>query len=154
DVGCNVGWYCFKLASLGIPTAGVEGYPPYYRTAIYAGSRLKVDNVAIVPMMLNETNVRVLPTADCTLFLAVWHHAVRSSGVPTATAILSAVWQRTDKVLFFESGETEMGPAFGMPELTPDARTWFADYLTRVCPGASIRHLGLHHAGNGGGAVA
>ena len=154
DIGCNVGWYSLQLASLGIPTIGIEAYAPYYRTALYAAKRAPSRKFAIAAMTIDEENVRLLPGVDCTLFLAIWHHLVQDLGLDQATAVLSGVWRRTGKVLFFESGEEEMGPEYRLPELTPDARGWFTRYLGEVCVGAEVRHLGLHHGGEGGEGVA
>jgi SAM-dependent methyltransferase len=154
DIGCHAGWFTLNLAALKIPTVGLESFPPYYRTAIYAAKRARAENVAIMAMELNERTSRLMPNVDCTLCLAVWHHLVQQYGIDEATELLCEVWRHTAKVLFFESGEREMGPAFGLPELKPDARIWFTDYLDQTCPGATIRHLGLHHAGNGGNRIA
>ena len=154
DIGCNVGWYSQRLASLGIPTVGIEGYAPYYRTALYSAKRAPSRKLAITVMTIDEENVRLLPRDDCTLFLSIWHHLVRDQGLDEATAVLSGVWRRTGKVLFFESGEQEMGPEYRLPNLTPDPRQWFTRYLGDVCVGAEVRHLGLHHGGEGGPDVA
>ena len=153
DIGCSIGWFTVKLASLGIVTQGIEPFPPYYRTAIFALKRMREERAAVSVMELNEQTASLLPRIDCSLFLALWHHLVRRYGESAATTILSEVWARTDKVLFFESGETEMGPEFGLPRLEPDARTWFTDYLGRVCHGGAVRHLGLHHAGTTEGRI-
>jgi hypothetical protein len=153
DIGCSIGWFSLKLAALDIPTVGVEGYPPYYRTAIYAAKRAKADNFAVAVMMLDGQTVRLLPRVDCTLLLSVWHHLVQQYGLSDASSILFEVWQRTDKILFFESGEKEMGPEYGLPAMEPDARTWLTEYLEQVCAKGSVRHLGLHHAGSGDGRV-
>jgi len=156
DLGCNVGWYALRLAALGIPTVGVEGYPPYYRTALYAArrSRSPSQRLAIAVMMIDVENARLLPQIECTLFLSIWHHLVREQGFDAATGVLREVWRRTDKVLFFESGEEEMRTYFHLPEMVPDARTWFTSYLGEVCAGASVRHLGRHHGGTDGSRVA
>ena len=39
-----------------------------------------------------------------------------------------------------------MTPDFGLPEMTPDARSWLADYLAETCPGSRVEHLGTHAA--------
>jgi SAM-dependent methyltransferase len=154
DIGCNAGWFTLNLAALGIPTVGLEAFPPYYRTAIYAVKRARAQNVAVMATELNERTSRLLPDVDCTLFLAVWHHFVQQYGMDGATELLCEVWRHTSKMLFFESGEREMGPEFGLPALEPDARIWFTNYLRETCPGATVRHLGIHHAGDGGDRIA
>jgi hypothetical protein len=150
DIGCNVGWYSLSLAGLGISTLGVEGHPPHYRTAIYATKKSGLSNVGIAAMVIDVETVRLLPSADCTLFLAIWHHLVQTHGLDAATSILSMTWERTRKVLFFETGEAEMPPDYNLPEMLPDPRTWLMEYLSQSCRGAAVVHLGLHHAGRRG----
>src|SRR5512146_892795 len=105
-------------------------------------------------MEINPRSVELLPHVDATLFLAVWHHFVQQFGLEAATAMLSQVWRRTATVLFFETGEQEMEATFGLPPMEPDPRTWLTEYLLTNCDGASVRHLGLHHAGGSGEHVA
>jgi hypothetical protein len=35
---------------------------------------------------------------------------------------------------------------YGLPAMTPDARTWLAGYLQRTCPGGRVEHLDRHRA--------
>ena len=49
-------------------------------------------------------------------------------------------------MLFFDTGENEMTPDFGLPEMTPAARPWLAAYLAETCVGSRIEHLGTHAA--------
>jgi hypothetical protein len=154
DVGCNVGWFALNLAELGISTVGVESLGPYYRTATYGAKRRRADNVAVSAMAINSRTVQLLPTVDCTLMLAVWHHFVQEFGFETATELLGQIWERTNRVLFFETGEEEMDASFGLPPMEPDARTWLTSYLVETCPNAKVVHLGLHHGGGRGPDVA
>jgi hypothetical protein len=48
--------------------------------------------------------------------------------------------------MFFDTGEDEMPPSFGLPEMTPDTRTWLEGYLSSTCAGSEVRHLGTHAA--------
>jgi hypothetical protein len=60
---------------------------------------------------------------------------------PTAwLVLLGMIWDRTGKVLFFDSGEDEMTPDFELPEMTPDSRSWLAGYLAETCEGSRIEH--------------
>jgi hypothetical protein len=60
--------------------------------------------------------------------------------------MLEMIWQQTRKVMFFDTGESEMTPDYQLPPMTPDPRSWLADYLAQTCPGARIEHLGRHDA--------
>ena len=144
DVGAAIGWFSFKLGSLGITTLAVEDHPPLYRTILYGIERTKTDNVGLLAMTVNPATVGVLPDADCVLLLSVWHHFVRSRGLDSAELVLSTIWSKTRKVLFFETGESEMPPEYGLPPMEPDARTWIASYLASVCEDGTVRHLGRH----------
>ena len=154
DIGCNVGWYVFELASRGIPALGVESHPPYYRTAMLALQQNEIQEAGILVMNVTPNNTSLLLDSDCVILLAVWHHLVRAYGLDAATDILEKVWRKTHKVLFFETGEDEMGPEYGLPAFEPDPRTWLIDYLGRHCEGATVRHLGQHHGGSGDDVVA
>ena len=148
DIGCNTGWFTLRLAERGVTTVGVEAHPPYLRTAIYAARRSGLSNVGILSLTINETNVGLLPSVDGVLFLSIWHHLVRSEGFDAATEILRVTWSRTRRALFFETGQSEMEPEYGLPPMVPDPTTWLANYLGEVCDGATLRHLGHHQSGD------
>src|SRR5436309_14162070 len=74
DIGCNVGWYVLELASRGIPAIGVEGHPPYYRTALLALQQSEIQDAGILVMTVTQTNASLLPDSDCVIVLALWHH--------------------------------------------------------------------------------
>lgn len=146
DVGANVGFFSLNLGGLGIPTVSVDGDPVIHRTAMLALRRSGVPDVGVLYLKLTPENVRVLPAADCVVFLSVWHHVVRSHGLAQATAVLRTLWSRTGAVMFFDTGEDEMPESFGLPEMGPDARGWLSAYLASACTGADVEHLGSHAA--------
>jgi SAM-dependent methyltransferase len=150
DVGCNFGWYVLRLAERGIATIGIEESPPAYRSALLAVRRSGASNVGILAMRITPETASLVPTADAMLVLSVWHHFVRSFGLADATEILETLWSRTRRVLFFETGEAEMGPEFRLPTFEPNAQTWLTGYLERTCEGSEVLHLGLHDAFDAG----
>ncbi len=106
------------------------------------------DDVGLLRLGVSPRTVRLLPHADCILLLSVWHHLVRDFGLDGASELLSAIWERTGSVLFFETaGDREMPASFGLPRMEPDARAWVEGYLAEVCPGAQLQHLGDHRSG-------
>ena len=119
DVGCERGFFTLSLASAGIPAIGVENDPPAYRTALYAIRKAEIENAGVLMITITPANIGVLPAADTVLFLSLWHHFVRQHGLEAATAMSSALWERTRKVLFFDTGELEMPESFGLPSMTP-----------------------------------
>jgi hypothetical protein len=146
DIGACEGYFSIKLAAAGIPTIAIEGKPGNYRTALLAVRRSGTPKVGVLALEVTPENVATLPSSDCVLCLSVWHHFVRSHGLDQATAMLETIWQQTRTVLFFDTGENEMTPDYGLPPMTPDPRSWLAAYLARTCAGARTEHLGVHRA--------
>jgi SAM-dependent methyltransferase len=146
DVGAGSGWFTFKLAELGVPTVAVEHEDRALRIGLYTRKRSGLRDTGFLLVDVTPWRVRLLPAADCTLVLSVWHHFVRQHGLDGATEILAGIWAKTGRVLVFETGEEEMPPSWRLPAMTPDPRTWLTGYLAQVCTGAAIVHLGLHEA--------
>jgi hypothetical protein len=146
DLGACEGYFSIKLGRACIPTIALEGYPGTYRTAIYAVRRSGLDNVGVLALALNPDNVVAVPASDAVLCLSLWHHLVRQHGLAGTTEMLKTIWDRTGKVLFFDTGENEMTSDYGLPEMRPDSRSWLAGYLVETCEGSRIEHLGLHAA--------
>lgn len=146
DIGACEGYFSIKLGEAGIPTIALEGNPSTYRTAIYAVRRSGLEHVGVLALSLTPANVVAVPASDCVLCLSVWHHFVRYNGLDRATGMLESIWDRTRKVLFFDTGENEMTPEYGLPEMTPDPRSWLGVYLAETCAGSRIEHLGTHAA--------
>jgi hypothetical protein len=146
DVGANEGFFSIQLGSMGVTTVALEPAPPNYRTALLAVRLTGLDNVGVLAFGVNPDTVELVPHADATVFLSLWHHLVKVQGFQTATDITARLWKGTGKVMFFDTGEDEMDDSFDLPEMTPDPRTWIAAYLAETCPGSEVRHLGTHAA--------
>jgi SAM-dependent methyltransferase len=151
DIGCNVGFFCFALAEMGVAAIGVEAAPRELRIATFARRRLQADNVGFLSLQLTPQNTGLLPACDTVLLLSVWHHWVRSFGFDAATRMLRDVWGRAGKVMFFETGENEMPAEYGLPAMTPTPREWLTAYLARTCPESSIEMLAMAKAFAPGG---
>jgi hypothetical protein len=146
DIGACEGYFSIMLGEAGIPTIALEGAPGASRTAMLAVRRSGLDDVGVLALALTPSNVVAVPASDCTLMLSIWHHLVRHYGVDAATAMTATIWSRTGKVLFFDTGENEMTPDYGLPEMTPDAHSWLSAYLAETCEGSRVEHLGTHAA--------
>ena len=146
DLGANNGFFTIKLAERGVAAVAVEGLDVAYRTALYAIRKARVDNAAVLTLMLTPATIELLPDVDAVVFLSLWHHFTRAYGLDAATEMLARVWERTGRVMFFDTGENEMPREFRLPSMEPDAETWLAAFLQRVCSGATIRTLGRHSA--------
>ena len=146
DVGANEGYFSIQLGSMGVTTVALEPAPPNFRTALLAVRRSELENVGVLSFGVNADTVELVPPADATVFLSLWHHLVKMQGLGTATDITARLWDGTRKVMFFDTGEDEMDESFDLPEMAPDPRTWIAGYLAETCSDSEVRHLGAHAA--------
>ena len=146
DIGCNSGYFPIALALKEIKTIGVESDSKYYDTMTYVVRHLKLKNVGMLQWEIGVENCELLPTADCIIFLAVWHHIVKFKGIEAASNMLSKLWNKTGKVLFFETGELEMPTSYKLPRMEPTPQKFLEVYLMKQCANAKIKHLGLHDA--------
>jgi len=151
DIGCNVGYFCFSLAAKGIPTLGVEMNDRYFRIAKYTNQKIKTSKIALCNMTVNIDTVRLLPNVDAILLLSVWHHWVRYYGFQIATKMLSCVWAKCNKIMFFETGESEMPSEFSLPNMGSTPETWLKEYLASVCSNSKVTNLGQFKAFSPGG---
>jgi hypothetical protein len=147
DVGANTGWFAFSLAERGVPTIALERMARHVRIGLYVRQRAGLcASVAFLVMDVTPENVDLLPSAECVIFLSIWHHVVREHGLQGGTAVLRGLWAKTGKLLFFETGEAEMPASYGLPAMTPEPRAWLTKYLEETCPGARVVPLGRHVA--------
>ena len=146
DLGAAGGFFTVKLAERGLSVVAVEDDPSAYRTALYVLRKARVANAGVLTVSLSPATVDLLPRVDVTLFLSLWHHLVRAEGLAEATAMLRRIWNRTGRLMFFETGESEMPPEFGLPPMEPSAREWLFALLSETCEHARIEHLGEHDA--------
>jgi len=146
DLGCNRGFFTISLANAGLSVIGVEPDPPARRTALYAIHRTGLGNAGVLAMSISPATVRLLPEVDAVLFLSLWHHFVRNHGLAEATALLSQIWERSRRLLLFDTGESEMPPEYRLPPMTPTSRDWLGGHLADACPGGEVVHLGTHDA--------
>lgn len=151
DVGCQIGYFDFELASKGIPTLGVDLEDRSLRIARYAARKTGTSDLGFLHMKVSPTTVDLLPEVDLVLVLSIWHHWVRYYGLEDATSILTRLWQRSRVVMFFETGENEMPAEYGLPEMVPTPQQWIGSYLEQTCAGAEVTHLGQFKAFGPGG---
>jgi len=146
DVGANIGYFPIKLAELGIPALAIDSDRRNVRTTATVVRRNRLDNVAVMEFELRPDTFGLLPTTDCTILLSVWHHLVREHGLETATDLMRELWERTGKVMFFDSAGNEMPGWYHLPRMLPTPDAWLTDYLGSTCTGGRVELLGRHRA--------
>ncbi len=83
--------------------------------------------------------------------LSVWHHWVKLFGFEAASKLLAEVWEKSQQVLYFETGQAELAQEFGLPEMKPSPEQWLAHFLADTCKGSTIKSLGQFKAFGVGG---
>lgn len=146
DIGCNIGYYSFKMAQGGADhVLGID----IERGPLLIAEKLKllgrVGNVGFCTLAIEQKNVGLLGQYDVILFLSVFHHLVYTYGMDSAKDILQKLIGKTRKVLFFETGQgdQDFGEMAGaMPKINKDeAEKYFTDLLLD-CGAARVERLG------------
>lgn len=107
DIGCNEGFFVFRLAERGGLCLGLD---LDNRALMMARARARihgVENVAFLRWEVDTANALALPLVDAVICLSVFHHWVRYQGLEEARAILSAVASRARSHLVFETGQAD-----------------------------------------------
>ena len=80
DVGCNLGFFTFKMAERGGFCIGID----YGRNEILAAKALayknSVDNIVFAQKEITPENASMLPKADMVICLSIFHHWIRKLG--------------------------------------------------------------------------
>ena len=137
DVGCNVGYYCFEMAKLGHHMWGCEASRPLYLVFWYARERLRENRVQALHLKVTPENIEQLPTFDCVLCMSVFHHWCFHFGTAEALVMLDRLVERTGKVLFFETAQTDETSQRYMdvlPDMGEDPEAWLHQhFLDKGC---------------------
>lgn len=147
DVGCNAGFFPLELSRLGVDCVGIEGEAVKFRTFAYAAEHFGSDgSISQMRMFVTPSTVSFVPASDATLVLSIWHHFVQKFGFEDASSMLTSLWERTGKVLFFETGQQEAAEQYHLPAMGDDPQAWLFQYLTSTCAGGDVRYIGEQDA--------
>lgn len=103
DIGCNNGFFTLRLAKRGIFTIGVDPDMDLIRLAQLAAFETNQGLAAFSLLAVDQKNISLLPEVDVTLVLSVAHRWVRNYGRSAADAIVATLWEKTRKIMFFET---------------------------------------------------
>jgi 2-polyprenyl-3-methyl-5-hydroxy-6-metoxy-1,4-benzoquinol methylase len=107
DIGSQFGYFVFKMAEEGYFTMGIECNKLFYN---YSYSLVKINNlsnVSIVNDCINDKSIKNIPNFEYISILNVFHHLVYFQGFEKADEIMKTIVQKTNKGMFFETGEFE-----------------------------------------------
>ncbi len=132
DIGCNTGFFTFQLAQRGSLCIGIETAGMSFWLCNRIREATGLDRAGFLRFKLDADSVALLPRVDVTIFLSVFHHMVRDYGFPQAERIVEQLLARTNRVMFFETGQSdEEGPSWTghLPLMDPDPETWLIEFF-------------------------
>ena len=107
DIGCNNGFFTFKMAQHGLVSLGVDASVHALATARLLGMRNDPPRAAFARLDLTPETAATLPTVDVVVCLSVFHHLVRHQGLEEATAVMSVLASKTRNIMVFETGQAD-----------------------------------------------
>lgn len=145
DIGSHIGFFSINLAKQGMLVHAVESNKERLLLSFLLARQEKVP-LAPMPLRVDKSSVDILPEADVTLCLSVWHHWVRHYGLEDATHILQTVIDKTRRLVFFDSGEEEMPAIYKLPYVNESSAAFFTRYLEQFAGVGESLDLGRHQA--------
>ena len=127
DIGCNRGYFVFRMAERGGLCIGVDSDRSEIMFASALATVHRIPNAVFTTMVIDMQALEGLPSVDVTICLSIFHHWVRNFGVETAKDIMQAIADRTSHYMFFETGVCEEEEAAWASELffvSIDSERW------------------------------
>ena len=130
DIGCNIGLYSIKMASMGHFVTAIDSSTICKSVCYQASKILNLDNLAVGQMTITPKNIESLPIYDCIFFLNVFHHLCRKYGQETALDMLDHIYRKANMALFFETGQTDTASnkfVKALPDMGDSPKEWMID---------------------------
>lgn len=153
DVGSQLGYFVFKMSEKGFFSMGIESE----RYAYSYSNSLKVinenENVVFMNKSIDNDNIKDIPSFDVVSIMNVFHHLVYFLGFDNADIVMRELYNKTNKILFFETGEYEEKGEYWSDCLSfmgEDSSVWIHSYLLKIGfsdvkkIGESSTHLNPH----------
>lgn len=135
DIGCNEGYFVFKLAQRGGFCMGVDSGRNEIMLAESYKHTKGVQNVVFSNMELVPDSFEGMPKFDVVIFLSVYHHIARHNGVEYALDFMRGISKINKRYLIFETGqpdESGVGWTKDMDFMKPDVVTYINNLLRSV----------------------
>ncbi len=143
DVGCNIGYFVFRMAERGGLCLGVDWGRNEIALARRLAAKHNVANALFAQMAVTEKTAATLPTADLVICLSIFHHWARKLGLDGATAIMRGLAGHAGKYMVFETGQPDEPTdwASDLHFMGSDPQGWTQQYLSDL-GFAEVTHLG------------
>jgi hypothetical protein len=146
DIGSCMGFFCHKAAEVDIQSFGFDRNLSFISISNLISKKMKLTKPpSFSRIEIKPDTICYLPRTDATLLLSVWHHWYFEFGEVMADKMLLEVWEKTQKVLIFESGEEEIWAEFEFPDINTSAKDWLLNKLESL-PGGKVQTLGTSSA--------
>jgi 2-polyprenyl-3-methyl-5-hydroxy-6-metoxy-1,4-benzoquinol methylase len=132
DIGCNEGFFVFKLADRGGFCVGVDSGRNEIMAANSIKSIYQINNVIFSNMHVEPKDFKGFPIFNVVIFLSVFHHLVKNNGVDFAKNFVREIASINSKYLVFETGQpNEKGVTWAenMNFMLPDVDLWVKKML-------------------------
>lgn len=147
DIGCNIGFFCYRMRQNGARLVlGFDAHPGPILLAEKVRQLEHVDSVAFMHRSMDLELSEKLGEFDVILFLSVFHHINMRHGIEYAKSVLRNLLSRARFGLFFETGQADDGceqavAPKSMPTMTGPARVYVSELL-QECGAAHVEYLG------------
>lgn len=134
DVGCNIGYFVFRIAKWGGMCLGTDIGRNEIMTANAIATINNIKNAAFFRFEVTPETVHSLPRFDLVICLSVFHHFVRHFGEKNAVQIMSIIANKT-RYLVFETGqpdEVEKEWAKDLQFMGADPQEWSSNFLKDI----------------------
>ena len=135
DVGCNLGFFTFKMAERGGFCIGID----YGRNEILAAKALaykhSVDNIVFAQKEITPENASLLPKADMVICLSIFHHWIRKLGEQKSLKIMQGLADSANKYFVFDTGQpNEKGVDWNhkLEFMNPNIEDWADNYFKNL----------------------
>lgn len=132
DIGCNIGYFTFRMAQRGGICLGVDTGRNEIGYARGLAALYGVRNAGFLQFEISADSISALPRADVIICMSVFHHWVRKLGLEEATRIVDGMAKRCS-FLVFETGqhdETDTSWAQYLSFMGADCDEWIRNFLT------------------------
>ena len=106
DLGCNEGYFSLRLASEGFWVTGIDGSPDYLNVARFLQQKFAVNGISFYELLADKETISKLPIFDVVLFMSVFQKWCSQYGFLEAREMLSLLWSKTNRVMFFEMSDS------------------------------------------------
>jgi len=107
DVGCNEGYFTFKMAERGGICIGIDWGADQVSNARDLAKHYNVPNALFARMEINEETISGLPDVDLVICMSIFHHWARKDGEVAARSILQQICTKANRYLVFETGQPD-----------------------------------------------